>query len=164
MDFRDKRRIAIIGAGICDEETYQVAYTVGKLLAPKALLYCGGLGGVMEAAAKGAVEAGGLTVGILPGHRAEDANPYIQVPVVTDLGQARNVVLVRSADGVIAISGGYGTLSEIALALKMWKPVVGLNTWPNIEGVNYVSTPEEAVRQVFALLERPRSTPKPNPF
>lgn len=112
----------------------------------------------MEAAAKGATEAGGLTVGILPGHRAEEANPYIQVPIATDMGHARNVILVRSADGVIAISGGYGTLSEIGLALKMWKPVVGLHTWPGIEGVQYVESPEEAVEKVFQLLERPRDT------
>ena len=157
MDWKQKKRIAIIGAGICDEEIYNLAYEVGKLLAEKAIVYCGGLGGVMEAAAKGAFEAGGLTVGILPGHRTEDANPYIQIPVATDLGHARNVVLVRSVDGVIAISGGYGTLSEIALALKMWKPVVGLRTWANIEGVHYVHTPEEAVRRVFELLERPKT-------
>ncbi len=159
-----KRRIAVIGAGICDPNIYELAYQVGQLLAPKAVLYCGGLGGVMEAAAKGALEANGQTVGILPGPRAEDANPYIQIPVVTDMGQARNVILVRSAEGVIAISGGYGTLSEIALSLKMWKPVVGLKTWPNIEGVHYVKTPEEAVEKVFTLLESPSITAKPNPF
>ena len=153
MDFRNKRRIAIFGAGICDEEIYQLAYEVGRLLAPKAIVYTGGLGGVMEAASKGALEAGGLTVGILPGHRAEDANPYVQVPVLTDMGHARNVILVRTAEAAIAISGGYGTLSEIALALKTWKPVVGLRTWPQIEGVVYVETPEEAVRKVFELLE-----------
>ncbi len=153
MDLKNKRRIAIIGAGICEEEIYALAYKVGKLLADKAIVYCGGLGGVMEAASKGVYEAGGLTVGILPGNRAEDANPYIQIPIVTDLGHARNVVLVRSVEGVIAISGGYGTLSEIALALKMWKPVVGLKTWPNIDGVYYVKTPEEAVNTIFKLLE-----------
>ncbi len=158
MDLRHRRRIAIIGAGICEEEIYQLAYEVGKLLADKAVVYSGGLGGVMEAAAKGALEAGGMTVGILPGNRAEDANSYIQIPVVTDMGHARNVVLVRSVDGVIAISGGYGTLSEIALALKMWKPVVGLRTWPNIEGVHYVETSKEAVETVFKLLERPKAS------
>ncbi len=153
MDFRNKRRIAVFGAGICEGEIYQLAYEVGRLLAPKAIVLTGGLGGVMEAASRGAVEAGGLTVGILPGNRAEDANPYVQIPIVTDLGQARNVVLVRTAEAAIAISGGYGTLSEIALALKMWKPVVGLRTWPGIEGVDYVQSPEEAVERLFALLE-----------
>ncbi len=153
MDFRNKRRIAVFGAGICEGEIYRLAYEVGRLLASKAIVLTGGLGGVMEAASRGALEAGGLTVGVLPGNRAEDANPYVQIPIVTDLGQARNVVLVRSAEAAIAISGGYGTLSEIALALKMWKPVVGLHTWPGIEGVHYVETPEEAVTRVFELLE-----------
>ncbi len=153
MDLKNKRRVAIIGAGICEEEIYALAYEVGKLLAERAIVYCGGLGGVMEAAAKGTYDAGGLTVGILPGNRAKDANPYIHVPIVTDLGHARNVILVRSVEGVIAISGGYGTLSEIALALKMWKPVVGLKTWPHIEGVYYVEDPLEAVDMIFDLLE-----------
>jgi len=153
MDFQNKRRIAVFGAGICDEEIYQLAYQVGRLLAPRAIVYTGGLGGVMEAASRGAVEAGGLTVGILPGNRAEEANPYVLVPVVTDMGHARNIILVRTAEAAIAISGGYGTLSEIAIALKTWKPVVGLKTWPQIEGVVYVETPEEAVEKVFELLE-----------
>ncbi|OAG27200.1 TIGR00725 family protein [Thermodesulfatator autotrophicus] len=153
MDLKNKRRIAIFGAGICDEEIYQLAYEVGRLLAPKAIVYTGGLGGVMEAASKGAVEAGGLTVGILPGNRAEDANPYVLVPIITSMGEARNMILVRTAEAAIAISGSYGTLSEIALALKAWKPVIGLKTWPNIEGVTYVETPEEAVSKVFEALE-----------
>ncbi len=149
-----RRRIAVIGTGIADEEVYEMAYEVGRLLAEKeAIVYCGGLGGVMEAAARGAFEAGGLTVGILPGNKAEEANPYIQIPVVTDMGHARNVILVRSAEGVIAVAGGYGTLSEIALALKMWKPVVGLRTWPGIEGVIYEESPEKAVERLFRLLE-----------
>lgn len=150
----EARRVAVIGTGIADSEVYEMAYRVGRLLARRgALVYCGGLGGVMEAAARGASEAGGLTVGILPGNKAEEANPYIQIPVVTDMGHARNVILVRSVEGVIAVAGGYGTLSEIALALKMWKPVVGLRTWPGIEGVLYVETPEEAVDRLFRVLE-----------
>ena len=94
-----------------------------------AILVCGGLGGVMEASARGAQREGGITVGILPGDSFEDANPFIQVPVVTGLGHARNVLVVRSAQALIAVKGGYGTLSEVALALKMGKPVVGLHTW-----------------------------------
>ncbi|WP_022852862.1 TIGR00725 family protein [Thermodesulfatator atlanticus] len=156
MDLKNRRRIAIFGAGICDEEIYNLAYEVGKLLAPKAIVYTGGLGGVMEAASRGAFEAGGITVGILPGNRAEDANPYVLVPVVTDIGHARNVVLVRTAEAAIAISGGYGTLSEIALALKTWKPVIGLRTWAGIDGVTYVDTPEEAVAKVFEALAAKR--------
>jgi len=154
MDLRTRRKIGVIGTGIADQKVYARAYEVGRLLAERgAVVFCGGLGGVMEAAAKGAVEAGAVTVGILPGNKAEEANPYIQIPIVTDMGHARNVILVRSVEGVIAVSGGYGTLSEIALALKMWKPVVGLKTWPDIEGVVYTETPEEAVDSLFRLLE-----------
>ncbi|AEH45016.1 Conserved hypothetical protein CHP00730 [Thermodesulfatator indicus DSM 15286] len=153
MGLKNKRRIAIFGAGICDDEIYQLAYEVGRLLAPKAIVYTGGLGGVMEAASKGALEAGGLTVGILPGNRAQDANPYVLVPIITSMGEARNMILVKTAEVAIAISGSYGTLSEIALALKAWKPVIGLKTWPNIEGVTYVDTPEEAVAQAFEALK-----------
>ena len=147
------RRIGIIGAGICDAATAERAEAIGRMIAERgALLYCGGLGGVMEAAAKGAAEAGGVTVGILPGAKASDANPYIKIPVVTGMGHARNVVLVRSCEALIAVSGSHGTLSEIALALKMWKPVVGLDTWPNIADVHYCRTPEEAVETAFHLL------------
>jgi uncharacterized protein (TIGR00725 family) len=94
-----------------------------------AILICGGLGGVMEAAARGAKRAGGLTVGITPGTDARETNPYIDVPVVTGLGEARNVLIVRSCDAVIAIAGSYGTLSEIAFALKLGVSVIGLGTW-----------------------------------
>jgi len=153
MDLRARPRIGVIGTGIANEEVYSLAYEVGRLLGARgAVVFCGGLGGVMEAAAKGALEAGAITVGILPGNKAEEANPYIQIPIVTDMGHARNVILVRSVEGVIAVSGGYGTLSEIALALKMWKPVVGLKTWANIEGVVYTETPEEAVNTLFDFL------------
>ena len=94
-----------------------------------AVLVCGGLGGVMEAAARGASATGGLTIGILPGATADEANSFIDVPIVTGLGEARNALVVRSSDAIIAIAGEYGTLSEIALALKMGVPVVGLGTW-----------------------------------
>ncbi len=147
------RRIGIIGAGRCDETIYDLAYSVGQMVAERgAILYCGGLGGVMEASAKGAVSKGGMTVGILPGAKASDANDYIKIPVVTGMGHARNVILVRSCEALIAISGSHGTLSEIALALKMWKPVVGLYTWKNILDVHYVKTAEEAVEKAFSLI------------
>ncbi len=152
MDFLG-RRIGIIGAGLCNDETYEVARTVGSLVASRGgLLYCGGLGGVMEAACRGAREAGGNTVGILPGSKASDANKFVTIPVVTGMSHARNVVLVRSCEALIAISGSHGTLSEIALGLKMWKPVIGLDTWPGIRDVHYVNTPEEAVEKAFSLL------------
>ena len=147
------RRIGIIGAGLCDPEFSVLAEEVGQRVAErKAILYCGGLGGIMEAAARGAVRAGGITVGILPGVKATDANPYIRIPVATGMGHARNVILVRSCEVLIAISGSYGTLSEIAMALKMWKPVVGLKTWSNLPDIHYVNSAEEAVEKAFSLL------------
>jgi len=146
-------RIGIIGAGLCSKEVMDIAEEVGRLVAQRgAMVYCGGLGGVMEAAAKGAVEEGGITVGILPGSKATDANPYIKIPIVTAMSHARNVILVRSSQVLIAISGSHGTLSEIALALKMWKPVIGLNTWEGIPDVHYVSSAKEAVDKAFELL------------
>lgn len=147
------RRIGIIGAGLCDDDIRQLAEETGRMVAERgAILYCGGLGGVMEAAAKGAVEAGGTTVGILPGAKVSDANPFITVPVVTGMSHARNVILVRSCEVLIAISGSHGTLSEIALALKMWKPVIGLKTWQHLPDIHYVSTTREAVDKAFELL------------
>jgi uncharacterized protein (TIGR00725 family) len=152
MDLKNKR-IGIIGSGIVNKEIYELAYKVGKLLAEKgAIIYTGGLGGVMEAASKGAFEAGGITVGILPGHKAEDANPYVKILVLTDMGHARNVILIRSVEMVVTIAGGYGTLSEIALALKMWKPVIGLKTWENIPGVHYVNSAEEVLSKILEFL------------
>jgi uncharacterized protein (TIGR00725 family) len=124
----------------------------GEIARRGAILVCGGLGGVMEAAARGAAEAGGLTVGILPGPSTQDANAHIRVPVATDMGQARNVIIVHTADALIAVSGGAGTLSEIGHALKVGKPVVGLQTIPNLRGVHYVKTALEAVERAFAHL------------
>jgi hypothetical protein len=145
--------IGVIGAGNCDEETYRLAVTIGRGIAEhKCVLVCGGLDGVMEGAARGAKEAGGLTMGILPGFSAKDANPYIDIPIVTGLGHARNVVIVHTAAVLIAISGSYGTLSEIAVALKIGKPVIGINTWSDFRGIYYVSTPEEAVNKAISLL------------
>ena len=145
------KMIGVIGAGSCDNEIYEVARKVGVGIAKTgATLVCGGLGGVMEGACRGAHEAGGQTVGILPGHDRADANPYVSIPIVTDLGHARNILVVRTSDLLIAISGGYGTLSEISIALKLRRPVIGLGTWPNMEGVQYVATPEEALNAALA--------------
>ncbi len=128
---REKKRfIAVIGGSDCTPEEARLAEEVGRELARKdAILVCGGLGGVMEAACKGVNAGGGLTIGILPGGSRQTANPYVQIPVVTNLGEARNVIVVKSAEAVIAIGGGYGTLSEIGHALRNGIPVVGLNTW-----------------------------------
>ncbi|MBN1660366.1 MAG: TIGR00725 family protein [Anaerolineae bacterium] len=150
--------IAIIGAARCDEEVAAIAEAVGREIARRgAGLVCGGRGGVMEAACRGATAEGGTTVGILPGTDRSEANPYVQVPVVTGMGEARNAIVVRTADAVIAVSGGYGTLSEIGLALKMGRPVVGLRTWSlcragqETNGIVDVEDAEEAVRVALAL-------------
>jgi uncharacterized protein (TIGR00725 family) len=143
--------IGVIGAGQCDAALYHLALDVGREIARRgAILVCGGLGGVMEAAARGAAEERGLTLAILPGPSTQDANPYIRVPVATDMGQARNVIIVHTADALIAISGGAGTLSEIGHALKVGKPVIGLQTIPNLNGVRYMKTAPEAVEEAFA--------------
>jgi hypothetical protein len=109
---------------------------------------CGGLGGVMEAACRGAKEAGGLTVGILPGTDRAAANAFVEVAIPSGLGEARNVLVVRAADALIAVGGGHGTLSEIALALKAGKRVVGLDSW-DIEGVVAAPDPAAAVAAVL---------------
>jgi len=130
MSEKRKKIIAVIGAGQPSPEEANIAEEVGRELARQgATLICGGLGGVMEAASRGATSEGGLTIGILPGDNAKMANPYVQVPIVTGMGYARNVVVVKSAQAVIAVGGSYGTLSEIAHALQNNIPVIGLNTW-----------------------------------
>jgi len=140
-------QIGVIGAGQCSEAAAAAAEEVGReIVRNRALLICGGLGGVMAAAARGACEAGGTTVGILPGMLMEEANPHITIPIVTGLSHARNAVLVRSAHALIAIEGGYGTLSEIAMALKLGKPVIGLHTWDVSSKITAAATPQEAVR------------------
>ncbi len=150
------RYVAIIGASRCDEKIERIAFEVGKLIAEKkAILVCGGLGGVMEAACRGAKAAGGLTVGILPTGKKTDANPYVDIAIPTGMGEARNALVVKAADAIIAISGEFGTLSEIGLALKMGKPVVGLETWElskegKVSGAIVVAkTPFEAVERIF---------------
>jgi len=125
-----KRFIAVIGGSDCSAQEARLAEEVGRELARQgAILVCGGLGGVMAAACKGASSEGGMTIGILPGGSRQAANPYVQIPIVTNLGEARNVIVVKSAQAVIAIAGSYGTLSEIGLALRSGIPVIGLNTW-----------------------------------
>lgn len=122
--------IGIIGSAQPTKELETLAEEVGKELAHRdATIICGGLGGVMEASCRGAKKTGGLTIGILPGAKAEDANPYVDIPIPTGMGEARNLVIIRSSQALIAIGGGYGTLSEIAFALKLRVPVVGLKTW-----------------------------------
>ena len=124
------RYVAIVGAGDADAEAEQQAETVGRLVAEGgAVVVCGGLGGVMAAACRGAKSAGGTTVGLLPGLDRAAADPNVDLAIPTGLGEARNVLVVRAADVVVAVGGEYGTLSEIAFALKVGTPVVGLGTW-----------------------------------
>jgi uncharacterized protein (TIGR00725 family) len=150
--------VAVVGAGSADARTAAVAEEVGRLVASRgAVVICGGLGGVMEAACRGAKSAGGTTLGILPGLDRDEANEWVDVAIPTGLGEARNALVVRAADVLIAIGGEYGTLSEIALALKTGKPVVGLDTWElsrrGVPATDIVraSAPAEAVELAFRL-------------
>ena len=146
-------QIGIIGSAECTLEVENVAEEVGRLVARSgAVLIFGGRGGVMRAACRGAVEAGGATVGILPGDRADQANEYVQIRIVTDLGHARNALVVHSSDVLIAIKGEYGTLSELAIALKLGKPVVGLNTWDVSPCIFKARGPAEAVAKALQMV------------
>jgi uncharacterized protein (TIGR00725 family) len=145
-----KKIIGVIGGSAGDAKAREAAYETGKLIAKSgALLVCGGLSGVMEVACMGAQEAGGTTIGVLKGTSVDDANPYVDIPIATGLGFGRNLVIINTAQALIAISGRYGTLSEIAFALQSGKPVYGLGTW-DIEGVVKCDSPDEAVRQALA--------------
>ena len=153
--------IAVIGNCSCSPQEAQLAESVGGLLAQRgATVICGGLGGVMEAACRGAKSQGGLTVGILPGQDSSGANPWVDIPVVTGIGEARNVAVVKSAQAVIAVGGSYGTLSEIAYALKGHIPVIGLNTWSlardgqEDDSIIRVRSAEETVEKAISLAER----------
>lgn len=155
--------IGVIGDGSCSEKVASLAYEVGRHIAlAGAKLVCGGLGGVMEAAAKGAKSAGGLTIGILPGESRYNANPYIDIPVVTGIGEARNMIVVKSSDAVIAVEGMFGTLSEIAFALKSGIPVIGLNTWElrkeelSESPIITASSPANAVQKALDCIDATR--------
>jgi len=146
--------IGIIGASETDEKTTQIAYQIGKEIARREyILVCGGMSGVMESACKGAKDAGGMTIGILPGKDKTEANPYVDIPIVTAMSHARNAIIVRTADLLIAIGGKYGTLSEIALAKVIDKPIIGVGTW-DITGVIRVKTVEEAMEKVEKIVRK----------
>ncbi|HJX69289.1 MAG TPA: TIGR00725 family protein [Dehalococcoidia bacterium] len=159
-----KMIIAVIGNSSCSPEEAKLAESVGELLAQRgATIICGGLGGVMEAACRGAKAKGGLTVGILPGQDSSMANPCVDIPVVTGIGEARNLAVVKSAQAVIAVGGSYGTLSEIAYALKGNIPVIGLNTWSlsrngrEDDSIIRAQSPTKAVDKAIALAKRRKS-------
>lgn len=138
-------QIGVIGAGECDEEIYRIAYRVGELVAEKGhVLVNGGLGGVMEASARGAKSKGGLVVAILP-RKKDLCNEFADIRIATDMGHARNIIIVHSSDALISVGGGYGTISEIAIALKEGKKVASIKPPVVIEGMKVVETPEEAV-------------------
>src|SRR5947209_5916426 len=156
-----RRAIAVIGAGSCDAEVRDVAYDTGRLIAERGgVLVTGGGTGVMEAASRGARDAGGLVIGILPGPDAAAANDAVDVAIPTGMGQLRNGLVVASGEAVIAVGGEWGTLSEIGLALKWGKPVVGLDTWNSSragvpeDAILCASTAAEAVECAFASCER----------
>ncbi len=122
--------IAVVGAGKCSQQIADLAEQVGATLAQHNItVICGGLGGVMAAACRGAKAVGGQTIGILPGSDPQTANPWVDVAIATGLGEARNTIIVHTAQALIAVGGEFGTLSEIAFALKLGKPVIGLQTW-----------------------------------
>jgi uncharacterized protein (TIGR00725 family) len=146
--------VAVVGPGEATATESDAAEAVGRALAQAgAVVVTGGLGGVMEAACRGARDAGGLTVGILPGGDRSAANAAVMVALATGLGELRNGLVIRSADAVVAVGGAYGTLSEVALALKTGVPVVGLNTW-EIEGIEPAEAPAEAVERALELAGR----------
>jgi uncharacterized protein (TIGR00725 family) len=145
--------VGVIGLGEEDDDLVPIALEVGeRLAAAGALLLCGGLGGVMTAAAEGAKRAGGTTVGLLPDDSRSHANPFIDVALATGMGEMRNALIARAADVLIAIGGGYGTLSEIAFALKIGTPVVALRSWESVDGPHVVRSAEEAVEKALSLI------------
>ena len=148
-----KPYVAIVGSGEASGELYARAREVGRLVAERGgTVVCGGHSGVMEAAARGATEAGGTAIGILPDEDRERANEHLSFSVATGTGHARNLAVVCSADVVIAVGGEYGTLSEIGLALKVGRPVVALRSWDLGEHLVVASSPQEAVKAAFDLL------------
>ncbi|MEJ2199802.1 MAG: TIGR00725 family protein [Desulfuromonadaceae bacterium] len=147
--------VGVIGAAVVNESAYAAAREIGRLLAARgATVVCGGLGGVMEAVCRGCSEAGGTAVGILPGATAGSANPWVGIPIVTNMGHARNVIIAHTAQVLIAVEGEYGTLSELAVALKLGKPVICLHSWPELPGLLRVDSPEQAVAAAMAALEQ----------
>lgn len=156
--------MAVIGGGQATPETARLAREVGRLLAQEgAVVICGGLGGVMAAVAQGVQEMGGVSIGILPDPDRSRANPFLTYSIPTNLGHARNMIIAHAAEALIAVNGGYGTISEAAIALKLGKPVIALKADWNLPGTTRVATPEEAVavlRHIGRLFEGPRPGPE----
>jgi len=150
--------ISVVGSGTADEAARAVAHRVGVEIARAgAVLVCGGLGGVMAAACRGAAEAGARTLGILPGSDPAAANPWVEVAVPTGMGHARNVLVVQSGEAVVALPGSHGTQSEVALALKIGRPVVMLGAWFEVAGVVTATDPVQAVAKALDLARAGRA-------
>lgn len=155
---------AVIGSNSCSRQEAAIAEQVGVEIAKvDGLLICGGKGGIMEAACRGAKKFGGTTIGILPDEDYSAVNKYVNIPIVTGMGEARNIIIVRSADIIIAISGEYGTLNEIALALKIGKPVIGIGTWElskkgkKVKSIIQASDAHDAITKALAIIKQRKS-------
>jgi uncharacterized protein (TIGR00725 family) len=155
--------VAVVGGSVFETEACDQAERIGRLLAQRnAVIVCGGMTGVMEAVCRGAKAENGMTVGLLPGESRSEANDYVDIALPTGIGEMRNMLVVRASDGVIAVGGEFGTLSEVAFALRIGKPVVGLGTWELAKGgkadttLERVASPEEAVDRVFELVRGDR--------
>lgn len=148
-----RKIIAVIGGSEPDEKSLKIAEEVGSLIAQRrAILITGGMGGVMNAASKGAKSANGLVIGILPGGNKANANPYIDIPIVTGMGEARNIIIARTCDCAVAINGKYGTLSEIAYCLMFNVPVIGINTWDIDAPIKKAKNAIQAMKMIFEEL------------
>ena len=154
-----KKTISVIGSANPSKEDYDFAYRLGEFIGEKDLvLVCGGLAGIMEAVSKGVKSKGGTTVGVLPDQDKQSVNPYIDIPIVTGIGEARNIIIALTADVVIAVGGELGTLSELAISMKHKRPVIGLNTWALDKeyckkvDIIEVHDPQEAIDKAISLI------------
>ena len=152
MELNRKPVIAVVGAGKCSKKLRDRAAEVGKYVAENGgVIVCGGLGGIMEGAARGAKEAGGATIGILPTENKDDANEYIDYVIPSGFGEARNMLVIRTADVVVAFPGKFGTLSEMAFAMQAKKPVISVNAWKLGEDIKQVESAEQAAKLAMEL-------------
>ena len=155
MSLERKPMVAVIGAGKCSKKLRDMAAKVGQYVAENGgVIVCGGMGGIMEGAAQGAREAGGATIGILPTDNKEDANEFIDYVIPTGFGEARNIMVVRTADAVVAFPGKYGTLSEMAFALLAGKPVISVSAWKLGDEIRQVADPLEAAKLAMELARK----------
>ena len=156
MNIQKNRQVAVVGSSDVDYRSASLATEVGRTVAAVgAVLICGGLGGTMEAAARGAKEEGGLTVGIVPSYQKDTANPYIDIIIASGLGHARNVLVAASGDVVVALPGSHGTRAEVSLALKLGRPVIGVTAWGDIREVHVVNSVEELQRELCLFFGHP---------